>query len=251
MDDVSSEAARAPIIHGAEGSAHIWRSLSCDPFNTIALETDSPSFNPFTRSLMHGGSLVHLSLPQMDLTFDHEFRDRPIFTSLKSLVVGGLPDKSLLFFSCTPNLVRLEILESYSYKLPPKASEEWNQVLSKIECIKCDYVLHPRLTRNRRVTSLALGLDFYLPAIFTSKYFGSRVPIRKLCIGPYTKVSVLLSFIIDNNSEIEELAILYLEDAYNKCELLIPLLIKRKSKLGKKTIRPSSTSKTGSHNSND
>lgn len=192
--------------------------------NITTLATDRDYLDPFVRSLTFGGSLVHLSLPTLSLDtlwIAHATANQPMVPSLKSLVVNTPRGEGFRFFAYTPNLVRLVFLDE-SKNMYGHVGDLKN-VLPKLGTIKCSYLLLPYLTEGRPVTSISLSCNIRDSHSVMSRYFGSRVPVRRLYAELYNgDIREFFLYIIANNIEVEELAVRYMPMDTKDCESHVP-----------------------------
>lgn len=193
-------------------------------FSATALTSHEVSLDYFARSLAFGDSLVHLRLPKLSLgtvTAAHESSGKPVLESLRSLVIGNFVDNGFLFLAYSPNLLRLEFLDDLTPISDPRYAEDWNRVLPRLETIICHYVLLLYFTSHRSVTSIFVNYGIPYNPTPLPRYFGSNVPIRRLYVGCCANVGQFLSYLVDHNTEIEELAIIYQTFNRRSCEFNI------------------------------
>lgn len=143
--------------------------------------------------------------------------------SLRSLVTGQFDEQGVRLFACTPRLVRLEIVHRSRDLSAPDHTEKWNQVLPRLETIKCHYLLLLLFTSGRPVTSISINSSIRYVFLGMPKYFGSNVQITRLYIGIFPQVEELLLYMAETNAEVEELGIIY-DYPGPKCEYSASIL---------------------------
>lgn len=193
-------------------------------FNIVALSSSGRSFDFFIRTLTFSGALVQLCLPNIPLqalTIAYSSSKGPILKALKSFAIGVFGTEGFRFFACTPNLTRLEFMDKFKHPYIPQYVGEWGKVLPKLETIRCQSILLSLFTRGRPVTSISVDQGNFYGILAMPKYFGSDVPVRKFHAEFCDDVPQLLAYIVANNSEIEELAVLYRKLSHTSCKFCI------------------------------